>query len=169
MRDGLMRLAREHLKEDQEFSREYASLRRRWRRFKRPQTRPKNAQFWIVVDPVEPLNVNDGWLRRVNLTDDSNFETLGRAQMVVTIRPFLEELEEATGDSWHVTAERDVYEPPRPTITAAQLVKQAYHQYAITDGRSPRTAPNGNAPAEENSHANNVKEKSNVTERLVPA
>ncbi len=131
---GLLSVAREHLREEKQWNREYAALHRRWRLFKNPNTRPRNTHFWVVCDTIQPLEEGDSWWRRVTLTDEEkHFEGLGRSVLIVTIRPILEELEAATGDSWRATAEKNVFRLDEPTLTPRKLVAQALHQYELTE------------------------------------
>lgn len=144
---GLLAVAREHLRQQKQWQREYETLHRRWRLFKNPATRPRNTNFWVVCQTLRPLDDGERWWRTATLTDDSSLEVHGRSVLTVTIRPILEDLEAATDDSWRVTPDKELIRPPRePKVTARQLVAQALQQYEITAGRKQKNARDAKQP-----------------------
>src|ERR1700730_3962266 len=69
IRKGLLGVAREHLRENKQWKKEYDGLHRRWRAFKNPATRPRNGQFWIVCGAPDPKDDPEDRWRLVRLTD----------------------------------------------------------------------------------------------------
>jgi hypothetical protein len=131
---GLLAVARDHLRDERKWHREYEALHRRWRVFKNPLTRRRNSHFWVVCHTSRPFEEGDHWRRTTTLTDDPRFEVNGRSVLTVAIRPILEDLEKATSDSWRATPENRVLKIYERSTTPNQLVAQALYQYEITDG-----------------------------------
>lgn len=138
IRKALLAVAREHVREHQQWRQDYDALHRRWRAFKNPATRPRTGQFWIVCElPEFDGDTEDRW-RRTRLTDDRDQQRSAvpsQSLIVVRIRPILEQLEAATDDSWRATPERRVFKVSEPLIPPRQLVAQAFREYERTDGK----------------------------------
>ena len=142
IRKALLGVAREHLREHQEWEEQYNGLHRRWRLFKNPETRPRNGQFWLACGAPDPREAPETRWRRVRLTDrdDQKDETPNPSLLVVTVRPILEQLEAATSDQWPATPEGRVVKHHEPRIPPRQLVDQAFHEYERTEEIRERQA-----------------------------
>jgi DNA-binding transcriptional MerR regulator len=155
-RKGLMAVAREHLREHRRWEREHEGLHKRWRQFKNPKTRPANAQFWLVATLHSSEDEKQTWLHS-KLTDfkDDDDVPRRRAAVVVPIRQTLERLEKATKDSWPATPEKRVLQCPGPesTITARQLVDQAFKEYDKAERVKELRALGQLPPRKEHDHA----------------
>lgn len=143
IRKGLLGVARDHVREHREWQKDDEALHRRWRTFKNPAKRPKTGDFWIVSDALEQSEGSGLW-RRVRLTDnrekDRELASLGDAAIIVAVRSTLQRLEKLTGDSWHATAEKDVYRHDEFMPTPRDLVAQAFREYEKTEERGQHSS-----------------------------
>jgi DNA-binding transcriptional MerR regulator len=154
-RKGLMAVAREHLRDIRRWDKEREDFHKRWRQFKNPQTRPANAQFFLVATLRSSDDQKETWLH-ATLTDfkDKDDVPRDRAAVIVSIREILERLEKATSDSWPATTEKRVYKyrSPESEVSARHLVEQAFKEYDKAERIKELRALGKLPPAKEHHH-----------------
>ena len=140
IRKGLLAVAREHNREHRRWVQDSAALDRRWRAFKKPSTRPRTGDFWIVCEAPEHSDGAERWLN-LCLTDNrekDRHEILANAVIIISLRTILEKLEKATDDRWRATPEEQVYRPAEAVMPPSILVAKAFREYEKTEERRER-------------------------------